>query len=165
MTEHQHAKPPMQITGRMVLIGFIIFFGVIAAVNGVFMYLALDTWPGLTTQDAYKKGLNYNATLKAQEVQRRLGWQVGVDLIDGNTLTVSITDSSKVPLSGLDVRASVSRPLGDSQSTLVTFTEATSGHYVAAFQAPSAGRWKVDLTVQATDGAISETRHEIRVEP
>ena len=42
-----------RITGRMVLVGLLTFFGVVFAVNGVFVYFALDSWPGLTTEAAY----------------------------------------------------------------------------------------------------------------
>ena len=70
-------KPPRQITGRMVLIGFILFFGVISVVNGIFMYMALHTWPGLTNTQAYKDGIKYNEVLADGERQADDGARVG----------------------------------------------------------------------------------------
>lgn len=164
MSDHTSVKQPMQITGRMVFIGFVVFFGIIAAVNGVFMYMALDTWPGLTTQDAYKKGLNYNETLKSQEAQRALGWGIEIELVDGKTLKVQVNEKNNAPLSGLDVQAVIARPLGDETSTLVRFKEIMPGNYATEFLAAQ-GRWKINLMVKGAEGEVSETHHEILVQP
>ena len=71
-TTTMNDKPAFRITGRMVFFGLVAFFGLIAAVNGVFMFYALDTFPGLTTEDSYKKGIVYNRTLDDAEARRRL---------------------------------------------------------------------------------------------
>ena len=52
-----------EIRGRHVLIGFIVFFGLIFLVNGVFLYYALTTFGGGETSNPYRKGLHYNETL------------------------------------------------------------------------------------------------------
>ena len=93
-------KPAFRITGRMVFFGLVAFFGLIAAVNGVFMFYALDTFPGLTTEDSYKKGIVYNRTLDDAEAQRRLGWNSSVGLGADGMLTVTMTDKIGAPLSG-----------------------------------------------------------------
>ncbi|MBT3306984.1 MAG: nitrogen fixation protein FixH, partial [Alphaproteobacteria bacterium] len=53
------------ITGRMVLIWLLAFFGTIFAVNAVLVFFALSSWPGLTTDKAYEEGIAYNRTLDA----------------------------------------------------------------------------------------------------
>ena len=45
------------LTGKTVLIGFLAFFGLIFAVNGAFVYFALDSWPGLRYDSAAEAGL------------------------------------------------------------------------------------------------------------
>ena len=49
-------------------------FLVIAAVNGVMIWLAVDTFTGIATERHYEKGLAYNQALAAAEVQAALGW-------------------------------------------------------------------------------------------
>lgn len=157
-----NAKPPRQITGRMVLFGFIAFFGVIAAVNGVFMYLALSTWPGLTTEDAYKKGIAYNQTLDAAKLQLALGWQSAVALDATGKLVVSMTGRDGAPLTGAAVEASLSRPLGDETVAKMTLSETAPGQYAASFAAPQPGRWKADISVRRDDNTY-QMRHEVMV--
>ena len=64
-------------TGRTVLTALLITFGIVFAVNGVFVYFAVSTWPGLSQSDAYEKGLRYNEVIRAAlaqpEAQRRYG--------------------------------------------------------------------------------------------
>ena len=54
-------SPANGIAGRHVLWGLIGFFGVIFAVNAIFVYAAEETFSGGDTSDPYRKGLNYNA--------------------------------------------------------------------------------------------------------
>ncbi len=157
-------KPPRQITGRMVLIGFIAFFGVVGAVNAVFMYLALSTWPGLSTQDAYIKGIAYNQTLAEAEVQRALGWQSYVSVVRGGDLEVVFADKYNAPIGNLTVEAVMMRPLGDERIFPVTLTESSPGHYAGSFAAPLPGRWKVEIHAH---NAASHYRmlHEVMIQP
>ena len=60
------------IEGRHVLMGLIAFFGVMLLANGIFVYFAVATFSGGDTSNAYRKGLNYNDTLAAAELQTRL---------------------------------------------------------------------------------------------
>ena len=53
------------ITGRHVLIGMLVFFGVILGVNGMFLYSALSTYTGVVSDEPYRKGLNYNERIEA----------------------------------------------------------------------------------------------------
>jgi nitrogen fixation protein FixH len=157
-----NAKPPRKITGRMVLFGFIAFFGVIAAVNGVFMYLALSTWPGLTTEDAYKKGIAYNHTLDEAAQQKKLGWVSAVKLDADGGLQVTMTARDGSPLDGANVEAALSRPLGDETVEKMALSETAPGQYAARFPAPQPGRWKADIFVTRNKD-LYRMRHEVMV--
>lgn len=157
------SKAPRQITGRMVLIGFILFFGTIIAVNGVLMYFALNTWPGLVTEDAYIKGVNYNDTIAASESQRLLAWEVGVALDSDKKLRISIIDNNTAPVLGLKVEAALTRPLGDHKIVILTMLENQSGAYEGKFAAPIPGRWKVDIKAISSTGSVFKSRQEIMV--
>lgn len=160
---NQELKPPRQITGRMVLIGFILFFGTIIAVNGVLMYFALNTWPGLVTENAYTKGLNYNDTIAASESQRLLAWEVGIALDNDKKLRISIIDDNSAPVPGLKMEAVLTRPLGDHKIVFLTMHENKPGIYEGEFSAPLLGRWKVDIKAVSSTGSVFKSRHEIMV--
>ena len=157
-----NAKPPRKITGRMVLIGFVAFFGVIAAVNGVFMYFALSTWPGLTTEDAYKKGVAYNRTLDEAAVQARLGWRSAVAIDVSGELVVSLAGKDGAPIQGARVDVTLSRPLGSEAALSLMLEEIAPGRYGGRFTAPDAGRWKADIKAQLNDNSY-RMRHEVMV--
>tara|TARA_R110000787_G_scaffold10415_7_gene35361 strand:- start:6537 stop:7040 length:504 start_codon:yes stop_codon:yes gene_type:complete len=157
-------KPPRQITGRMVLIGFILFFGVISVVNGIFMYMALHTWPGLTNTQAYKDGIKYNEVLADGERQAALGWQSRVKMSDG-LLLIDVTAKDGTPMTGLALDAVISRPLGSEERVTLRATEVTPGKYQASLVSPVAGRWMIDVTAQSPDATKYRMRHEVLVTP
>ena len=155
-------KPVRKITGRMVLMGFIAFFGVIAAVNGVFMYFALSTWPGLTTEDAYKKGIAYNRTLDEAAAQKAVGWQSGLSIDTTGKLTLTLKDKNHQPVQGARVSVTLTRPLGDARAYNVMLDERADGHYEGSFATPMPGRWIV--TVSAHLNAFGyQMNHEVLV--
>ena len=150
------------ITGRKVLIGMIAFFGVIIAVNSAFVYFALDSWPGLTDNDSYNKGLSYNAELDAAAAQRLNGWQSDLSLATGggeSLLVATFTDADGAALGGLDVRATVRRPVGGKGPVDVSFTEVAAGTYHTTLDALAPGRWRIELTA----GDAYRLRYDIEV--
>ncbi len=159
-------REPRRITGRMVLIGFIAFFGVISAVNGVFMYMAINTWPGLTTEDAYMKGLNYNDTLADGERQAALGWRSDVAISADGLASVRMSGPSGEPVSGLIVSVEFARPVGALETSLIPLSEVSPGVYSGPFAPTEDGRWKAEVTATTSDQEISfRMMHEILVRP
>ncbi|MEX0814747.1 MAG: FixH family protein, partial [Dongiaceae bacterium] len=49
------------------------------AVNAALVYLALDSFSGLETEGAYRRGVAYDATLAAARAQGEMGWRVAID--------------------------------------------------------------------------------------
>lgn len=134
-----------KVEGRHVLIGFIVFFGVIFLANGIFLYYALHTFGGGDTSDPYRKGLHYNATLAEAARQDQQGWRT--ELVYGvkpARLTVSLSDKSGQPVSGLHIGAHIGRPATDQEDVSVKLSEAAAGIYAAELRlAP--GQWVVQL--------------------
>ena len=62
-----------RIRGWHVLVAMVLFFGVITAVNAVFISAALRTYPGEVSVTPYEDGLAYNAKLARQAAQAKLG--------------------------------------------------------------------------------------------
>jgi len=162
------------ITGRMVLVGMLAFFGVIFAANGALVFFALDSWPGLSTEKAYEEGVAYNRTLEAQAVQARLGWSSAVAFTatkkDGvgpakGLLGLRLTGPNKSPVTGVDVRVHVRRPVREGFDVTIALKETAPGRYAAPLAVALAGRWYADVDVRRKGKPVYRLRHEIMVTP
>ena len=160
---------PRPITGRMVLIGFLAFFGVIFAVNGVFVYFALDSWPGLRFEKAYERGLNYNRVLSEAETQAELKWTSSVSVVAAGSgahqLSVRLNNASQVPIAGSSVRVTLSRPTNDGNDVTLELAPSKPGEYIAVHRFTADGRWHAALTINGQGGESYKMIHDIIVKP
>ena len=62
---------PFEVTGRFVLLCFVGFFLVVAAVNAVMIRFAVSTFGGVETESSYKAGLAFKAETAAALPSRR----------------------------------------------------------------------------------------------
>ncbi|MBI3114019.1 MAG: FixH family protein [Rhodospirillales bacterium] len=152
------------ITGRMVLVGMLAFFGVVFAANGALVFFALETWPGLAAGRAYDTGLRYNQVLETARHQKALGWLSTLSLdAAGETVVVRIAAPDGTPVEGLRTRITFRRPIGDEQERIATLAERTPGTYAGAAALPLAGRW-YGIVEAARDGQpVFRMDHEIMV--
>lgn len=144
-----------QLTGRHVLWILIAGFGLVFAVNGVMAWFALDTFPGLVSNDAYREGLEYNRTLDAKAAQIRLGWKVDVEVTgtgDRRTVAARFHDRHGRPLSGMRVNAAMVWPVATGRDRRFALAENAPGDYRAAVTLPSLGNWRLTLEAQRRDG-------------
>lgn len=140
--------PAKPLTGRMVLFAMLCFFGVIFAVNGVFLFLALSTNTGVVANEPYRKGLKYNERIAADERQLKLGWksQISIDARDGSLVAV-ISDRDGNALSGLTTNAKVGRAATDREDIAATLTETAPGRYEAKHLLHEPGGYIANLEV------------------
>ena len=139
------------IDGRHVLFGLVAFFGLVFAVNTVFIVVATDTFTGLSTEDPYRKGLQYNETIAAFAAQRAAGWQYGIALADNSSLEVRVRNADGAPVNGLTVEGRLGRPATDQFDRSITFFDHGGGLYTAATDGLAPGQWDVMLTVRHDD--------------
>lgn len=137
------------ITGRHVLIGVILAFGVILSANMAMVIAATGSFPGLVVKNSYVASQEFN-TRSAALVE--LGWRATIGHADG-ALTASIVTRSGSPAVANNVIAVVGRP-SDARSdrTVMLERDPATGAFVAALDLPS-GLWRVSLTAEAMDGA------------
>jgi len=151
MTSHQRVR----ITGRHVMAGFVAFFGVVIAVNGAFVYLALATWTGLDTEDAYSRGLAYNDVLAAAEQQHRLGWRVDIGIENSGPrsalIDLRVRDADGHAVEGLSVDADIRRPTNDRLDRNLALAPTIPGTYQGEVTLPRAGNWEVRVTAREGD--------------
>lgn len=158
------------ITGRMVLFGLIAFFGVVFAVNGTMLALALKTNTGMVANEPYRKGLKYNERIAAEERQQALGWksEITVDA-KAKRIVAVLTGPDGAPLTGLRANAKVGLAVTDREDSSATLSETAPGRYEAAVQIADAGNFIADLEVtdpyDSSQGVVYRARRRLWLAP
>jgi nitrogen fixation protein FixH len=149
-----------ELKGRHVLMALIAFFGVMLIANGIFVYFAVATFSGGDTSNAYRKGLDYNQTIAADELQTARGWtaEIGYDDALGR-LRLSVRDRDGAPVTGLSFEAALSRPATDKEDRAAALSETEHGVYAAELELPP-GLWIVSLL--GADSGISESAYRLK---
>ncbi len=151
------AKP---LTGKHVLGAMLGFFGVVFAVNGVMTWVALSTFSGIETQNAYQVGRDYNETLEAAARQRAMGWQVGFDEVfetraGGGAdarVRVTVRDAAGLPVRGLVGTLTFWRPVAQGVDVEVMLQDAETEGYEAVASLPAGGHWDMQLSLTSAGG-------------
>ena len=150
-----------QMHGRHVAFILAGFFGVMLAVNGIFIYLAVTTFNGLES-DAYQKGLHYNDRIDAGSRQSALGWSHGVALGPDGTVRVSVKDREGAPVSGLAIAGNIARPVADRFTSALAFRESGTGTYLAPAALLPPGNWIVSLQATRAESPSGQTAYQIK---
>lgn len=152
------------LTGRHVLAMMLGFFGIVTVVNAVFIYLAVSSFTGIETENAYVEGLAYNETLGAAEAQKALGWRVVLDHRpvgrDLREISVAFRDRSGRPIEGLTVVAELRRPTHEGADRNVALAPLGGGRYGVELDLPLDGQWdaRVEATARGGERYILEQR-------
>lgn len=146
--------------GRWIPWIFVASFVVLTIIQGVMIWFAIESFSGLTAEDAYERGITYNRTIEAKDAEVALGWQVTLEWqVDKSApgkgrLALQVLDRLGQPLQGAEVTATLRRPVGPETATPVILTPGAPGSYGASLQLPLRGQWDVDLdiaTAHSTD--------------
>jgi len=150
MTDLSH-PPRFTIKGWHVLVALVLFFGMIAAVNVVFVTLAYRTFSGQVAKNPYEAGLLYDRTLAERAAQAELGWSATIAAVGDRAVELVVTDRAGKGVDGLTLDAKLKRPATEVGALDLRFTSKGDGRYVA--DAELSGAW--DVIVEAT-GAKGE---------
>jgi nitrogen fixation protein FixH len=131
-----------KLTGKHVLLGLIGFFGVIFAVNGAFIYYAVESWTGLDIDNSFIHGLSFE-----EDIQEAHEWKVeidpkdlGNDVVRLNVIIERIDGKSSVPDS---IDAEVRRPAVANYDQDIELTRTGARHYVGEVHVAGRGIWQV----------------------
>ncbi len=149
------------LKGRHVLMVFVGFFLVVFAVNGVFLYSAISTYTGIVSVEPYRKGLNYNERIAAEEAQKAQGWHEALEVTRNGQVTLRLTNRLGAPVEGLLVAGTFGRPSTAQHDSKLALEETQPGVYTAQVAPPEAGAWIVTLEAR-THAAPSEVAHQMR---
>lgn len=144
------------MTGRKVLVMLLGFFALIVLVNGVFIFYALNSFSGLSTENAYVKGLNYNRTLAQDRAQHDAGWQVSASarrLTEGQVvvLEVQVRDADGRPLNDVALSGELRRPTHQGSDLVLDFQATGDGGYRAMATPEALGQWDLRLSARDAD--------------
>jgi nitrogen fixation protein FixH len=154
-----------EITGKHVLIFFILFFGIIFTVNGYMIYLSQSSWTGLETKDAYRKGLKYNQKLSSSEAQNTRGWTMNLTrkkLAGGGfSLTAVPTDKAGEGLSGLQLSVRLKRPTHEGIDRDFPLKETGVGVYTGQTDKVPLGKWYLFITAALRGEVLYRSKNDL----
>lgn len=151
---------------------FVVGMLVVIVVNVIMISLAVGTFPGLETEDAYRKGLAYNQTISAADAQAARGWHLELAVTprpgtaaeaggSGSERTAEVkaifTDHDGYPIAGLEVRAFLVRPTHGGADVSADLEEQSGGRYVAVLAVPLPGQWDVRVHARRGDETFQAT--------
>lgn len=145
--QRQMTQDGFQLTGRHVLFALIGFFGVMFAVNGVFVYFATTTFSGIETKDAYRQGLAHNERLERTAAYGERGWSTEVVLAPArDSIDITVSDKNGSAVRGLDLSGRIGYPATDDADRPLSAKEVSPGRYRAQFASLENGIWELRMT-------------------
>lgn len=133
-----------QLTGRKVTAIFVVFFGVVVAVNFTMAHFASSTFGGVVVENSYVASQNYNRWLEEAAAQQKLGWAASLSRLPDDRVALRFRGAPD----GLKVTAVARHPLGHAPDQVLAFVRAADGAYVST-RAVAPGRWMVRIAAEA----------------
>jgi nitrogen fixation protein FixH len=150
---------PSEIRGWHVLLGLGLFFGIVFAVDGLFMFKAIATFPGQTVDNPYEAGIEYNRTLAQREVEAQLGWKAEVSR-NADSIGMVVTDRHGRPIQGLTVAGKLERPATELGRRMIELKEVRPGFYEFAASGMT-GAWDFSATARDRAGHVFEAQRRL----
>lgn len=151
MTTSRPASPPPVIKGKHVLLGMVLFFSTVIAVNTVFVRVALRSFPGEEVKKSYYQGLNYNDILAERRRLAEIGARFTLSPLTAASprLDVTLRDQEGRPIDGQIVSGVLTRPTNAEGRRVIVFERRVAGQYSAQFDTPLRGAWDLSLSARA----------------
>jgi nitrogen fixation protein FixH len=131
------------------------------------IYIALETYPGLVIEDAYKKGENYAVTLANKKKLKELGWEIVLDFPEKLTSNLQqkyrmrLIQNKSIHLKNISNKVTLFfyRPSSVIQDFQVTMVK-KGKEYFANVSVPLKGRWDVIAEI-SINGTVLHTGKEV----
>lgn len=159
-------RPGRPLTGRAVLIWLLAFFGITFAVNGVFIYLALSTFPGLEVASSYRAGQEFEADIAAGRAQAERGWQVDAAVRpsgDAAAVEIRFRDKAGADLHGLNVNVRLTHTVDPRHDHAASLPEVSSGTYRAEIADVKDGVWSLAIEADKEGERLFLSRNQLRL--
>jgi nitrogen fixation protein FixH len=155
------------LRGGHVLAVFLGFFATVFVVNGALIYSAISTYSGLVANEPYRKGLQYNERIAADERQARLGWSDVLELGRDGHVRMILTQAEGRPVRGMRIAGVLGRPSTDRHDIALQLVEISPGQYETRTSSLPEGNWLISLDVreEASAEPIYRTRRRMWLKP
>lgn len=159
-------KPTKPYTGKRILIWFVGFFLIVFLANGILTYYALETWPGLQTENSYVKGLNYNQEINHAADQKNSDWQITItekptQITNGRFEINIIRPLESLPPSMVSV--SFIRAVQEGYDQEIILNHISNGRYAAPVNLPLSGQWNILIVVKSQNNFIYKIKDQVLV--
>ena len=135
-----------RFTGKRMAALLVAGFGVVIAVNLLMATLAVGGFSGVVVDNSYVASQRFNGWLREARHQQALGWTALPKRLSNGRVAI---EAIGVP-TGAAVSAMLRRPIGERETTLLSFSPDRTGRFLS-HEAIGSGRWIVRLTI-AADG-------------
>lgn len=125
------------------------FFGVMFAVNGIFLWTAITTFPGEDVKKSYLTGLTYNAELDRRAHQTEAGWNAGIGVSGSGAqrqFTIRLMTKDRDALPAGAVTLDIRHPADRARDRTIALVPLGAGEYAADAADFAPGIWTVILT-------------------
>ena len=138
------------LTGRGVIFWLLSFFGIIFAVNAVFIVVAVKTFTGDDADNSYLQGVEYNHTLALRAEQEKLGWHatIGADRLSTGKVRIGVLlkQADGTPETEINLVGTLHHPSDETKDKPMRLRQITPGEYVADLGNVATGAWDVIVT-------------------
>ena len=142
---------------------FVAFFLVVLLVNISYIYISQSTWRGISTQNSYQKGLQYNQVLQTVKKQKKLGWKMKIQLKNSDKeilILLDLKDKNSRQISDAKVVIEFKRPTqeGADFSQELKFVD---GFYRAKTNFPLRGQWDFSVIAVKDENVFQEVKRYV----
>ena len=159
---------PDERRSRWIPWAFVAFFGVVLAANAAMIVIAIATWPGLDTRQAYQRGLAHDEALASAAAQAALGWQVEFTFEQtgerAGAVRLDLSDRFGNRLQRAEVQVAFIRPTHGGYDLVVDLPHHHGGRYLRDIALPLAGQWEARVHIADRDGEY-RLRERIYLKP
>ncbi len=158
-----------QLKAWHALVWFLGFFGFMFAVNGIFLWTAITTFPGEDVEKSYLTGLDYNREIARKARQAEEGWGAEIGLAGqapNLEIRVRLTQSDGSVLPAAATSLQLRHPADRNLDRTLELTPAGGGEYTAPADDLSSGIWTVQFSADvdpASEGSEFKASRELRV--
>lgn len=158
-----------QLKAWHALVWFLGFFGFMFAVNGIFLWTAITTFPGEDVEKSYLTGLGYNQEIARRERQAEEGWSAEIGLEGPAThqeirIRMSKRDGSALSASATSLL--IRHPADRALDRMLELAPLGGGEFAAPVTDLASGIWTVQFSADVdpeTEGDEFKAIREVRV--
>lgn len=155
-------KSSIPLRDRLIPWYFVLFFVVLAIVDGIMVTLAVTTQTGLVTDHPYEKGLAYNQVVEASDSQEKLHWKGSIDhRVTGHnaiSLEFSLQNANNHPIKTSSVTANIVRPTSAHNDFTIPLQQSSPGRTTAQIDFPQGGLWEIRIFAVSGNQHYQQTK-------